>query len=85
MQNRLMKCGTLLLLPSLLIGCAQNTKEVPISDVRPWRPISYSCVDSKETRRQVIAHNSVYDTLKGGRKVVYGDTCPEKAPPPKTS
>lgn len=84
MPSKLMKFVMLSLLPSLG-ACAQSTNVVPISDVRPWRPVSYSCADTKETRRQVIAHNSVYDTLKSGKRVVYGDTCLEKAPPPKTS
>jgi len=48
---------------------------VPVTDLRPWRPITYSCADTAETRRQIVAHNSVLDTLRRGRKVVYRDDC----------
>jgi hypothetical protein len=50
----------------------------PKSSLKAFVPIYWSCKDTKETRRQVIAHNSVFDTLRKGRKVVYADDCVEK-------
>lgn len=39
-----------------------------------------SCGDTEETRKQIVAHNSRYDTLKTGKRVVYADDCPKEAP-----
>lgn len=85
--SRPTKFALMLPLASLLGGCEAltNAEKTPVSDLRPWRTISYSCKDTKETRQQIIAHNSVYDTLKRTKKVVYKDTCPEAKPQPKTS
>jgi hypothetical protein len=60
-------------------GCSE-VREVPIVDLRPWKPISSSCVDTAETRREIRAHNSVLASLKTGRKVVYSDPCPVERP-----
>jgi len=51
-----------------------------VSDLRPWQPITYSCKDTAGTRAQIIAHDSVYDSLKTGRKVVIQDKCTEAKP-----
>src|SRR5262245_29655539 len=67
-----------LAIPILPSGCAEKT--VTIVDLRPWKPISFSCEDTSETRKQAVAHNSVYDTLKRKKKVVYSDPCPESKP-----
>lgn len=71
---------------ALLLGACSQTV-VPVTDVRPFRTITTSCRDTAETRKQVIRHNSVLDTLKTGKDVVYGDDCPApaKKEPPKTS
>ena len=63
-----------------LPGCATPT--VPVSDLRSFKPIRWSCeTASGEARAGIIAHNSVLASLKGGKKVVYADDCPkEKAP-----
>jgi len=65
-------------------GCAGATS-VPVSDLRPWQPITYSCKDTPATRAQILAHDSVYDTLKSGRKTVNQDKCEEAPKPAKTS
>jgi hypothetical protein len=57
------------------VGCAQSTPAL-ISDVRWAKNITLSCKDTPATRVQIIAHNSVLDTLKSGRRVVYKDDCP---------
>jgi hypothetical protein len=68
-----------LTLISALAGCSE-VREVPVTDLRPFKPISSSCVDTAETRKEIRAHNSVLDSLKTGRKVVYADGCPESKP-----
>jgi hypothetical protein len=47
--------------------------------VKSFRPIKPSRADTCETQRQVAAHNSVYDTLRTGKRVVYMAACEEKA------
>jgi hypothetical protein len=58
-------------------GCSE-VREVPVTDLRPFKPISSSCVDTAETRREIRAHNSVLASLKSGKRVVYSDPCTEK-------
>ena len=60
-----------------LAGCSE-VREVPIVDLRPWKPISSSCGDTAETRKEIRAHNSVLASLKSGKRVVYSDPCTEK-------
>ena len=74
-----MRAAIALLLVFALAGCSE-VREVPVTDLRPFRPISSSCADTEQTRKEVRAHNSVLDSLKTGRKVIYSDPCPEKAP-----
>lgn len=62
-----------------LTACSE-VREVPVTDLRPFKPISSSCADTPETRKEIRAHNSVLDSLKTGKRVVYSDPCPEKAP-----
>jgi hypothetical protein len=65
-----------LLLPLGLAGCAIPTSALtPSASLRAFRAITWSCADTQETRRQVLAHNSVYDTLRTGRRTVYADDC----------
>jgi hypothetical protein len=68
-----------LTLISALAGCSE-VREVPVTDLRPFKPISSSCVDTAETRKEIRAHNSVLDSLKTGRKVVYEDPCKDVKP-----
>lgn len=60
-------------------GCSE-VREVPVTDLRPFKPISSSCVDTAETRREIRAHNSVLASLKSGKRVVYSDPCPTEKP-----
>lgn len=84
--KRLTTFGMLLPLAALLGACEIPPKEkVPVTNLRPFKPIEWSCQDTKETRAQVIAHNSVLATLKTGKKTLYSDDCPEQKPQPKTS
>lgn len=68
-----------MLLLTLVSGCAATPRTVPVTSVKPFRTITWSCQDTATTRRQVIAHNSVYASLKKGKKIVYGDHCPVKS------
>lgn len=77
MPRLLTLCAMTLLLGGA--GCAQNTS-VLTSDVRAFKPITTSCKDTAATRTQVNAHNSVLDTLKSGKRVVYRDDCPVEKP-----
>ena len=63
----------------LFSGCSPNP--VPVTDIRPWKPISSSCNDTQETRKEIRAHNSVYASLKTGKRVVYSDPCPAETKP----
>ena len=49
----------------LLTGCATNISETNIADTscKSFRPISASSKDTEPTKRQVVAHNKVYDAL----------------------
>jgi len=49
------------------------------SSLQSFKVIQSSPKDTCETQKQVAAHNSVYDTLKGGKAVVYTASC-ESAP-----
>lgn len=60
-------------------GCATPTV-APVTDLRPFKPITLSCADTATTRKQVVAHNSVLDSLKKGKKVVYSDDCADSKP-----
>lgn len=56
----------------LLTGCATGTFEIngPTDTAcRSFKPISASKADTEPTKRQVIAHNKVFDTI-----------CPREAP-----
>jgi hypothetical protein len=64
----------------LTFGACSEVREVPVTDLRPFRPISSSCVDTAETRREIRAHNSVLASLKSGKRVVYSDPCPTEKP-----
>lgn len=66
-----------------LTGCAMfqpQEKVVPVSDTRSFKPISWRCEDTPQTRKQIVAHNSVLDSLKRNKRVIYSDDCPEGKP-----
>lgn len=52
----------------------------PVTDLRPFKNITVTCKDAARTRKQVVAHNSVLDSLKRGKKIIYRDGCPVEAP-----
>lgn len=62
------------------LGACSEVREVPVTDLRPFKPISSSCQDTEQTRKEIRAHNSVYETLKSGKRVVYSDPCPTEKP-----
>ena len=61
---------------SLAGGGCGTSMSVPVTDVRQFAPITLSCKDTTATRAQIVAHNSRYDTLKSGKRVIYKDDCP---------
>ncbi len=66
-------------------GCATNTNVRTDTSLRSFRTITLSCKDTPETRKQILAHDSAFDTLKSGKVVAYKDTCQEAPKPAKTS
>jgi hypothetical protein len=52
-----------------------------VTDLRPFKPITLSCADTKATRSQIVAHNSVLDSLKRNKRVIYSDDCPAEGKP----
>lgn len=83
-MKKLMTFAALLPLLSLLAGCETPTA-VTVTNLKPFRPIGFECKDTPETRKQILAHNSVLATLKSGKRTVYSDDCVEQKPQPKTS
>lgn len=67
----------LLLLASA--GCSIPISAAPDTSLKSFRPITLSCQDTAETRKQIVAHNAVYDTLKKGKRIVYSDDCLSEA------
>lgn len=76
-----------IILGALLLGACSQTV-VPVTDTRSFTTILSSCKDTVATRQQILRHNSVLDSLRKGKDVVYYDDCeaskPSK-PPAKTS
>ena len=66
-----------------LAGCSTPINVAPDTSLQSFKPITLSCQDTPETRSQIVAHNSVFDSLKTGKKVVYRDGC--QKPEAKTS
>ena len=64
----------------IVLAACSEVREVPVTDLRPFKPISSSCEDTDQTRKEIRAHNSVLDTLKTGKPVVYSDPCPTEKP-----
>ena len=73
------------MLPALVLGACAIPTPAPDTSVESFRPITTSCRDTLETRKQIVQHNSVYDTLKNGKRVVYADGCPAPTKEAKTS
>lgn len=73
MSSGLKKCAALCA-AVLLAGCATRTQTVDTA-VEVFGPIRYSQDDTCATQKRLAEHNSVYDTLKSGRRVVYAAPC----------
>lgn len=58
----------------MLTACATPTPPADVA-VQSFRAIGYSVRDTCTTQREIAAHNSVYDTLKTGKAVVYQAPC----------
>jgi hypothetical protein len=56
-----------------------------VTDTRWAKNWITSCKDTVDTRKQAVAHNSVLDTLRSGKRVVYKDDCPAIDPLKPTS
>ena len=77
MRKLLMTCVASLSLA--LAACATPINVATDSSLQSFKTIQASPKDTCETQRQVAAHNSVYDSLKGGKAVVHAASC-ESAP-----
>jgi hypothetical protein len=64
-------------LPILTLqGCATPTFVLTsLGAADAFRPIKASKRDTCATQRQIAAHNSVYDTIRSGKEVVYKAHC----------
>lgn len=47
----------------LLTGCATNIPVIADSSCKSFKPITSSKNDTEPTKRQIIGHNKVFDTL----------------------
>ena len=68
----------------ILTACGPD-KPVPVTNLGPFKPLHPRCADTAESRTEMNEHNSVYDSLKKGKRVIYSDHCPKEKPEPKTS
>lgn len=61
-------------------ACAE--KPVPVTDLRPFKPIPWACegpdAAKGKARSGIIAHNSKLASLKAGKEIVYADDCPKE-------
>ncbi len=69
------------LIPICALSACAEPEKVPVTNLGPFRPISSSCADTAQTRKEIRQHNSVLDSLKTGKKVVYADKCPAEGKP----
>lgn len=64
------------LLTPILGGCATPTFVLTsLGAADAFRPIKASKRDTCATQRQIAAHNSVYDTIRTGKEIVYKAHC----------
>ena len=64
-------------MPLLLASAGCATQTVPVTDLRPFKPIVWSCETAKGAAREgIIKHNSVLASLRSGKRIVYADDCP---------
>lgn len=82
-MSRLTSLASATLIAAIASGCA--AEKVPVTNLGPFEPIRYSCVDTTDTRKAIRKHNSTYDSLKSGKKVIYADDCPKEEASKPTS
>lgn len=58
-----MKATAVIVACVMLTGCAGAIPEIADSSCKSFKPISSSKADTEPTRRQIIAHNKVFDTI----------------------
>lgn len=81
MLIKLLRCALLLSVALAASGCAgffgTPTPKIKIVDTstRSFKPHTARRNDTCASQREVAAHNSVYDTLKKKRRVVYCARC----------
>lgn len=61
---------------ALALAACETPLVVTDTGVRSFKPIAWSCLDTPNTRRQIVEHNSVHATLSTGKRTVYRDDCP---------
>jgi hypothetical protein len=60
----------------VLAGCSATPTPRPTDTaIEAFEPIRYSAADTCATQKRIAEHNSVYDTLKRGKRVVYAAPC----------
>jgi hypothetical protein len=66
-----------LLLPLSLMACATQTPSPtsPSVALDAFKPISNSAKAPCQVQKEISEHNSVYETLRGGKEVVYLAPC----------
>lgn len=47
----------------LLTGCATNIAGIADTGCQSFKPISMSKADTEQTKRQIVAHNKVHDSI----------------------
>jgi outer membrane PBP1 activator LpoA protein len=68
----------MLLSVTILPGCltlTQTDDAAPDTSLRSFKPITSSTRDTCQTQREIAAHNSVYDSMKAGKAVIYQAPC----------
>lgn len=83
-RNKLQRFGALAIAAVPMAACTTHTPALTSKvAITSFAPITSSPLDTCETKRQIAAHNSAYDTLKDQKLTVYKARCtpPKKAKP----
>lgn len=67
-----------LVLTTLLLAACGTPTSAPLTEggaLAAFKPLRASASDTCDTQRQVAEHNGRYDTVKGGKVVVYKAAC----------
>lgn len=62
----------------MLAACSTPTPQLIDTSLTAFKPIGYSMRDTCTTQKEIAAHNSVYDTLKAGKPLIYRAPCEGK-------